>query len=340
MKIVTFRRKMQPARVGVLEQDRLVDLNVADARISSDLLSLIESGPRGLDRVREVADNVEGVREDAVHRLADVDLTAPWPGKRIAMAGANYAQHVLDSVSKHPVTAGEHPGSDDRTRLDPSSAYGSASTLAEMTEAIRQGGPWGFWKTLAWVTDPGADLPYPRRTGHLDYEGEVAVVFGKSAKDISASDIDDYVWGVTLVNDWSDRDEVPPPRALSYNLHKNFDGSITIGPCIVVDELDPQDIEVSTRVNGEVRQHYNTSEMVFSFGECAEALTRDLTLVAGDMLGGGTNAGTAVDIVGAANKQDPGSSKWFLHPGDVVEVSSPQIGAFSNTISDGASALS
>jgi 2-keto-4-pentenoate hydratase/2-oxohepta-3-ene-1,7-dioic acid hydratase in catechol pathway len=334
MKIVTFRLDTQPTRVGALADDAIIDLHRADERIQPDLLSLIQAGQPGLDLVRALlADGVQRVPEDAVHRLEDVTLTAPWPGKRIAMAGANYAQHVFNSVSKKQTAAAAH-NSAARNHSEPAhwTPYEHIRTVEEMTEEIRRQGPWGFWKTLDWVTNPGDEMPYPRRSHHLDYEGEVAIIFSKPAKDIKASDIGDYVWGVTLANDWSDRDETPPGRLLSYNLHKNFDGSLTIGPCIVVDELEPQDIDVTTRVNGEVRQRYNTSEMVFSFGECAEALTRDLTLVAGDMLGGGTNAGTATDLAGAANKNDPASDHWFLHPGDVVEVASPQIGAISNTI--------
>jgi 2-keto-4-pentenoate hydratase/2-oxohepta-3-ene-1,7-dioic acid hydratase in catechol pathway len=331
VKLVTFRSATQPVRVGALVGDLVIDLNAADSRIAPDLLPLIEAGRAGLDRVQTIVDDVARVSEHAVHGAADVSITAPWPGKRIAMAGANYAQHVLDAVSKPP-SGGAAPDVSDSAEAPPWKSYGNVQTLEQMTKLIRDQGPWGFWKTLDWVTNPGEELLYPRRTRHLDYEGEVAIIFSKPAKDIRASDIDDYVWGVTLVNDWSDRDESPPGRLLSYNLHKNFDGALTIGPCIVVDELDPQGIDVTTTVNDEPRQRYNTSEMVFSFGECAEALTRDLTLAAGDMLGGGTNAGTASDLAGAANRDDPASDRWFLHPGDVVEVSSPQIGAFRNTI--------
>ena len=335
MKIVTFRNDRRPARVGALVEDLVIDLNLADARIPADLALLIDAGQPGLELVRGVVNDVGALRDDAVHQVTAVELTAPWPGRRIAMAGGNYAQHVLDAVKTlAAVVDRDGPDSEEIPDWAAHVASNVPRTLDEATKGIRDSGHWGFWKTLAWVTDPGGDLPYPRRTRRLDYEGEVAIVFSKPAKDISAADINEYVWGVTLLNDWSDRDGFVRPQPLSYNLAKNFDGAATIGPCIVVDELDPQDIDVITRVNGEERQRYNTSEMVFSFGECAEKLTQDLTLVAGDMLAGGTNAGTAIDIVGLLSMDDPASDRWFLHPGDVVEVSSPQIGAFSNTVTD------
>jgi 2-keto-4-pentenoate hydratase/2-oxohepta-3-ene-1,7-dioic acid hydratase in catechol pathway len=315
MKIVTFRNGTPAVRTGALVNEQVIDLNRADQHIPPDLLSLIESGQQGLDAVRQIISGVEAVRADAIHELADVRLVAPWPGKRIAMAGGNYGRHLLGALK-----GGPRPDS---------------MTLEQAIDEIRSEPPWGFWKTLDWVTSPGDQLLYPRRTRHLDYEGEAAIVFAKPGKDIKSGQINDYIWGITLLNDWSDRDDSTAPRPMSYNLHKNFDGSVTIGPCIVVDELDPQDIDVETRVNSEIRQQYNTKEMVYSFGEYAEALTRDLTLAAGDILSGGTGAGTAMDIVGVDHKDDPESARWFVKPGDVVEVSSPQIGAFSNQVIDG-----
>jgi 2-keto-4-pentenoate hydratase/2-oxohepta-3-ene-1,7-dioic acid hydratase in catechol pathway len=325
MKIVTFRTPSQTARVGVSVNGEVIDLNLADPGIPSDLRSLIDGGQPSLDLVRGVVGDLGAVPDDARHALDDVTLTAPWTGGRVAMAGSNTARHVLEAIGKDPKTWHDHlapPGA-----VDPAPA-----TIEAMTAELREAGPWGFWKNLAWVTNPGEPLPYPRRSQHLDYEGEVAIIFAKPAKDIRADDINDYVWGVTLLNDWTDRDAIGPARPLNYNLPKNFDGSLTIGPCIVVDGLDLQNIEVTTRVNGEVRQDFTTAEMVYSFGECAEHLTRDLTFLAGDMLGGGTGAGTAIDIVGRANMNRPEAGKWFLHPGDSVEVSSPQIGAFHNTV--------
>jgi len=84
------------------------------------------------------------------------------------------------------------------------------------------GGRWGFWKVPAAVPGPGDEIVYPRRTEYFDYEGEAAVVIGKSFKDLSGDRLEEYVWGITLVNDWSLRDGVDNqpevPRPISYNL--------------------------------------------------------------------------------------------------------------------------
>jgi len=166
---------------------------------------------------------------------------------------------------------------------------------------------------------------------YLDYEGEVAIVIGKRGKDISASQIADYVWGVTLVNDWSIRDNMGQARAMSYNTAKNFDGSCSMGPCIVVGVLDFQNVDAETRVNGEQRQRFNSKDMIFKFGEVLEFLSRDFTFVPGDVISGGTAAGTAADRT-RRNPDGTRPTELFLKVGDVVEVSSPQIGTIRNKL--------
>ena len=181
------------------------------------------------------------------------------------------------------------------------------------------------------VAGPDDEIPYPKRTRYLDYEGEAAIILGKAGKDIPANRIGEYVWGITLVNDWSLRDPTRVAKPLSYGQAKNFDRSTSMGPCIVVGELEPQDVDVETRVNDSVRQQYNTRDMIWSFGEILEMLSRDFTFVPGDVISGGTAAGTAAD------KTPPGpdgtkSQELFLKVGDVVTVASPKIGTLINRI--------
>jgi 2-keto-4-pentenoate hydratase/2-oxohepta-3-ene-1,7-dioic acid hydratase in catechol pathway len=136
---------------------------------------------------------------------------------------------------------------------------------------------------------------------------------------------------VTLANDWSNRDAGPPPRVVSFNLAKNFDFAVSLGPCIVIDELDPQAVDVETRVNGDLRQRYNSRDMVYSFAEILAYLSTDFTFVPGDMILGGTGAGTAQDSTKlAADGSRP--HDLFLNPGDSVEISSPAIGKIVNRV--------
>lgn len=297
-------------RVGALVGDNVVDLNRADPKLPADLAGLIELGAAGIEAAERAIERAGGPANGALVRVADVKLHAPWPCKRIACAGGNYAEHSY-GMAVNRGTQG--------------------ITLEKMAAQIREAGQWGFWKVLDEVAGPGDEVPYPNRAEFFDYEGEAAIVIGKRGKDIPAGRIADYVWGVTLLNDWSIRDQGPAPRLMSFNLAKNFDRSASMGPCIVVGELDPQNIEVETRVNGTVRQRYNSKDMVYSFAEYVEFLSRDFTLVPGDVVSGGTGAGTAQDST-KLNADGSRPKDLFLKKGDSVSVSSSPIGTLENRI--------
>ncbi len=238
-------------------------------------------------------------------------MHAPWPERRIACVGGNYAKHLLGMWAN---------------RLGKTDI-----TVEEVAAEAKKAGQWGFWKVPADVAGPNGTIPFPRRVTYFDYEGEVAIVIGKRGKNIPASKVNEYVWGVTLFHDWSIRDGGGTDRAVSYNLQKNFDGAASMGPCIVVGETGQQEVDVETRVNGVVRQSYSTSEMIWNFGEVLEYLSQDFTFVPGDVIAGGTSAGTAAD----KSRRSPDGKRpldLFLKVGDLVEVSSSKIGALSNRI--------
>ena len=305
MKIVVYGPER---RTGALVGEHVVDLNRAsNGQVPAQLEAFILAGQTGLDAAQRASERASsGPDGQVVHQASQVQIHAPWPGRRIACAGGNFAEHLAGMEAGIP-------------------------NLDEITRKARERGQWGFWKVPAEVGGSGAEVPFPSRTKYLDYEGEAAIIIGKSGKNIKAGDIDGYVWGITLLNDWSIRDDVYGQRPMSYNLAKNFDMSTTLGPCIVVGELGHTDVPVETKVNGSVRQSYNTEEMIWGFGEIIELLSRDFTFVPGDIISGGTNAGTAAD----KSKPGPDGKKptdLFLKKGDVVEVSSPKIGVLRNTV--------
>lgn len=307
MKIVIFG---QDRRVGALSGDQIIDLNLANPKIPARLDAFVEGGRAVLDLANASLSSASGA---AVQKASAVKLLAPWPGKRLAMVGGNYADHLAN--------------------MNLNMGRGGPSTVETAYEAARKAGHWGFWKVPADIPSPTDDVPLPRYATYVDYEGELAIVIGKRGKNIKASEIKDYIWGVTLVNDWSIRDSsaMPIGRPMSYNLAKNFDGSTTLGPCIVVGELDAENVDVETKVNGQVRQKFNSKDMIFKFGEVLEFLSRDFTFVPGDIISGGTAVGTAAD----QTKPGPDGVKpldLFLKVGDFVEVSSPKIGALSNKL--------
>lgn len=316
MKIVVFGPDQ---RVGAWVGDRVVDLNgafartvsreAADTRVPARLEAFIGLGDAALDDAQRAIEHAASTGADGtvVFQASEVKLHAPWPGRRIACAGGNFAQHLAGMEG------------------------GDNVSIEDVTRRARERGQWGFWKVPDVVAGPEDDIPYPRSTKYFDYEGEAAIILGKRGKNIPAGRIDEYVWGITLLNDWSKRDGMGSPRPMSYNMPKNFDMSTSMGPCIVVGELKADDVPVELRINGALRQAYNTEEMIWSFGEILEFLSEDFTFIPGDMISGGTNSGTAQD---KAQRLPDGTRALdlFLKVGEVVEVTSPAIGTLRNRI--------
>jgi 2-keto-4-pentenoate hydratase/2-oxohepta-3-ene-1,7-dioic acid hydratase in catechol pathway len=304
MRIVVFGPEK---RVGAWVGDNIIDLNGADGRIPSSLLDFIGDGPRCLERAQRAIDQASRVPESAIQRLSDVNIRAPWPGRRIMMAGANFAAHAKGM------------------------GVGGDAGIQDVMARIRAMGMRGFWKVPIHATGPDEDVAKPKRTKYMDYEGEPVIVLGKRIKDARAADIESVVWGVTLTNDLCIRDQGGNPGA-RFAFNKNFDGSFTLGPCIVVGGvIDFQDLPVQTRVNGEVRQDFSSKDMIFSFGDMLAYASRDFAFYPGDIISGGTGAGTAAD----STPRGPNGTKStdrFLKAGDVVEVSSPAVGTLRNRI--------
>ena len=156
------------------------------------------------------------------------------------------------------------------------------------------------------------------------------MVLGKTGKNLKENDIDDFVWGVTLLGDWSIRMS-PEGGPMKFAMQKNFDNSCSIGPCIVVGDVDFMGIDLETSINGDVRQKFRSGDMAFSYGEYLEFLSRDFTFYPGDIISGGTGAGTAADSSLTGDNGKPLPDR-FLKPGDVVDIVSPQVGTLRTNI--------
>jgi 2-keto-4-pentenoate hydratase/2-oxohepta-3-ene-1,7-dioic acid hydratase in catechol pathway len=324
-------------RVGVLTHRGIVDVNsayakyaseslgepapyvLANAMAPSDLRDFIDAGSRALDATQHALQYLEQEAQDerspdgdqVVLGLESAHIHPPLASRanRIVNLGTNFADHVC------------------AYRLY---RLGETVTIEDARQELRAQGIWGFYKPASAAIGHDDDLIYPAHTMQLDYEGEVAIVFARNAKNEAAGSLDDAIWGYTLQNDWSLRDQTENPLS-SLALAKNFDGSSSLGPCIVVNEIDdPTDVPFETRVNGELRQQGTTADMVFSFGEAFEYLSRHFTLQPGDILSAGTNAGTAIDL--PPNENGELDLSRFASPGDVVEISSPLIGTLRNRV--------
>jgi 2-keto-4-pentenoate hydratase/2-oxohepta-3-ene-1,7-dioic acid hydratase in catechol pathway len=180
-----------------------------------------------------------------------------------------------------------------------------------------------FSKLASAILDPESPiLVPPRGESRVDYEGELALIIGRSARDVSPADALDHVFGYTVVNDVSDRRLQFDDGQLT--LGKGLDTFCPVGPHIVLaDELpDPDALKISTRVNGELRQNSTTENLVFSVRHIVSSLSKRLTLHPGDLIATGTPGG-----VGAF--MEPPS---YLQPGDQVEVEIESIGTLANPV--------
>ena len=145
-----------------------------------------------------------------------------------------------------------------------------------------------------------------------------------------------YVYGWTIINDLSCRDQ---PNDVGLKLDRNFDGSVSMGPCLVTaDEVsDPYNLRIKQMVNGELRQDGSTKDMIWDYSWWISHLSRDMTLYPGDIIAGGTCSGTAMDQTPRmeGGKRSPNGytdPKLFLKPGDKLEASIEKIGILRNKI--------
>lgn len=169
------------------------------------------------------------------------------------------------------------------------------------------------------------DLVRPPESEQLDYEGEIAIVVGRAGRRIAEADAWDHVAAVTLCNEGTIRDWV---RHAKFNVTqgKNWDRSAAMGPSLLrftgPDML--ADIELTTRVNGELRQQDRTGRMIFSFTKIINYVSTFTALAPGDILICGTPTG-------AGARFDP--PKW-LRPGDTIEIAADGLGSLRNGVRD------
>jgi 2-keto-4-pentenoate hydratase/2-oxohepta-3-ene-1,7-dioic acid hydratase in catechol pathway len=173
-----------------------------------------------------------------------------------------------------------------------------------------------FGKYANSVVGDGAAVRIPRQTSEVDYEGELGVVIGRTTRDVARDVALRHVAGYTVMNDLSARDL--QRRLGQWTRGKAIDDFLPMGPFLVTpDEVgDPQALAIRTEVNGEVRQHSSTAEMVFGVAELISTISQTITLEAGDCIATGTPAG-----IGSAHRPPR-----YLRPGDEVAVEIAGIG--------------
>ncbi len=284
-------------RAGAIRHGRLLD-----EAAGADAPQVQELGSGDLEAFLRGSDGTEPTTSGApTHPLDQVELLAPLtrPGKLLAVA-ANYQDHVTESGAA-PL---------DRSRISPRL----------------------FLKPPTSILHPGAGVPLPSVSREVDYEAELAVVIGRTAKDVSTSDALDVVAGYTIADDVSARSvDYGYPRDVEdravwffdWLAGKWLDGFCPMGPYLLTaDEVaDPQCLDIELRVNGDLRQQSSTRHMIFSVAELVSFASRLMTLEPGDVLLTGTPSGVGV------------TTGTFLQPGDEVAITLTGLGTLTHHVS-------
>ena len=228
--------------------------------------------------------------------LADVKLLAPIPRPRqdVICLGMNYRDHAKEAAK-----------------------YDADAFAKEKPVAVY------FSKRVSRAGNPEGEIPrYEGLVERLDYEAELAVIIGKTARNVKAEEAGEYVFGYTVLNDVSARDLQTGHKQWYFG--KGLDGFTPMGPCILTADSTafPPALDISCTVNGELRQHSNTSLLIHGIPEIIAELSAGMTLLPGTIIATGTPAGVGMGL-------DP---PRFLKSGDVVECTIQGIGTLKSTV--------
>jgi 2-keto-4-pentenoate hydratase/2-oxohepta-3-ene-1,7-dioic acid hydratase in catechol pathway len=284
MKFAAFAHK-GTEMIGMVDKD---GRNVVPIAGASDMVDLIT-------RFAEIAPEPSSSQPSIA--IADVELRAPIavPRRNIFCVGKNYGEHARE-FSRSGFEAGAVKG-------------------VELDEY-----PAVFSKGPNTIVGPYDDvLLHADITSSVDYEAELAVVIGRGGKNIAPERAYEHVFGYTVVNDVTARDRQKNHK--QWFLGKTLDTFCPMGPWITTsDELDPENLEVRCWVNGELRQHANTRDLIFDIPRLISTISQGLALVPGDIIATGTPAGVGIGF----------APPKFLKKNDVVAVEISKIGKIEN----------
>lgn len=216
------------------------------------------------------------IKTDKAYQLKDLKLKAPVYPSKIVAVGKNYYDHAMEM-------GGEPPEN-----------------------------PILFIKPGTAINDPEGVIHYPKISYRVDYEGELAFIIKKTAKAVTKENAFEYILGYTCLNDVTARDI--QSKDGQWTRAKSFDSFAPIGP-VVTDEVDPSNLNITTRLNGNIVQSSNTSKFMWGIAEIMEFITSCMTLNPGDIVTTGTPEGVGP-----------------MKPGDTVEVEIENIGTLRNFV--------
>ena len=286
MKLTSYSTPTEQKAVGLLQDDGVVALwpvltkQIGPRFSMTDLLQWLIEQPGRAAELQAMVRAGKGLQPIALNKL-QIEAPVPHPGKIVAI-GRNYADHAKET--------GVQPF--EKPRIV--SKFGSS------------------------VARPGSMTVRPQGIVKLDFEVELAVVIGRSAKRVSRADALSHVAGYTILNDVSARELQFDINPAQTTFAKSMDGFCPMGPYLLTaDELpNPQDLELSLWLNGQRMQHGHTRDMLFPVDVLIEYISQYVTLEPGDVIATGTPAG-----IGAFR-----TPPVWLKPGDQLQLTITHLG--------------
>jgi len=281
---------------GLLIDDEIISLPTLEGALKTPLPSTIEEfiglGEEGMRTVEQLMlDSTKTEKRKVTIKIGDATFLAPVSSPpKIICLGLNYRDHAEESGADIPDE------------------------------------PIIFMKPRTAIIGSDEPIIRPSFVKELDYEAELAIIIGKKGRNIPVWEAKKYIFGYTAFNDVSAREIQFKDR--QWTRGKSFDTFAPMGPCITTaDQIgNPSNLNIRTRVNGELRQNSSTNNMVFNVYEVIHHISRVITLEPSDIIATGTPAGVAVFM-----KPEP----KFLSPGDLVEVEIENIGTLRNKVAEG-----
>jgi 2-keto-4-pentenoate hydratase/2-oxohepta-3-ene-1,7-dioic acid hydratase in catechol pathway len=322
MRLVTFAAS-GAQRIGALVDGdhRIVDFAAAPGAAGpafGSMQTLIEGGEPALGRAREIVAEAQRSGRGVID-TASVKLLAPLPTPPQMRDFLCFEKHLIQAFTQiQRMRAATAPDPEKALRdLEQQGAYKPPQSWYERPS---------FYKPSRFaVCGTDQDVTWPNYSKTIDYELEFACLIGKSGRDIPKDKARAHIFGYTIFNDLSARDEqsLEMLNNLGPGKGKDFDNSNPIGPCIVTaDEIpDPYALDMIVRVNGEQRGRGNSREMHWKYEDCIAFVSRYETIHAGELFCSGT--------VGNGSGLEIGR---YVEPGEVVELEVEKIGVLRNRI--------
>lgn len=330
----TFSVAGGPSFVGMVIDDQVIAVTALrplcdelglSLPVTNDLFELLQVWPSAFKSLeaasralKENLRNVQGVRARFTP-LANLQVHTPVERPRqVFCTGANYFKHVVDLL----VAAGPDESSE-TAGMTPEQLRTYAQDL--MTERKETGAPYMFSKPAGCITGPYDPVLISPHTQKADWELELAVIIGKPARHVSREDALNYVAGYTIANDLTNRDQIwrrddMKAMGTDWIAGKSSPTYLPVGPYLVPADFipNPQNLRLTLKLNGEVKQDENTSDMIFDVARQIEYLSSLVQLYPGDIICTGSPAGNGAHY------------NRFLRHGDVMESSITGLGTQRN----------